>query len=99
MVRANDAPKICARAVFVYVENFPFSYHLFFSYSLSPVSLESSRKRFFAKLLGLVALGGLAPKIVGRILAGRETGTVDRPRATLTLRSEPRAVARRPESI
>jgi hypothetical protein len=87
--------KICAPTVFVYIENLRFPYYLHASFSLSLVSMELSRKRFFAKLLGLAALGGLAPRRAAGIVTDQTTAPAGRPGKSWTLRPEPRAIARR----
>jgi hypothetical protein len=97
--RANDVRKICASAVFVYIENLRFPYYLHASSSLSPVSMELSRKRFFAKLLGLAALGGIASRRLVAIATDRVTRPAGRPGRSWALRPEPRAVARRADSL
>jgi hypothetical protein len=61
--------------------------------------MELSRKRFLAKLLGLAALCGLAPRHAVGIAADRTTGSADRPGKSWALRPEPRAVARRADHL
>jgi hypothetical protein len=61
-----------------------------------PVSHDPSRKHFFAKLIGLIAAGGLAPRLLAK------PPSVDAPKLAapvIELRPESRAVARREESV
>ena len=55
------------------------------------VSSPCSRKSFFAKLGGMLAAVGIAPALLAK--AGAEIA--NRPVAPVTLRPEPRAVARK----
>jgi len=63
------------------------------------VSHDPSRKQFFAKLLGLTAVAGLAPKL----LAGSSSKAAPAPApvtsGSIQLRPEARAVARRVDSV
>lgn len=67
----------------------------------SPVSHDPSRKNFLAKLLGLAAVAGIAPR-----LFAKSASSVIAPGATpsaapksFTLQSESRAVSRRADSV
>ena len=60
--------------------------------------MELSRKRFLAKLLGLAALGGFAPRRAAGIATDQTTSPAGRPGRSWTLRPEPRAVARRDDN-
>lgn len=75
-----------------------------FSSSLTrPVTHNSSRKEFFAKLLGVVAISSFFP----RLFARSAVATVDSPAADSTgtpalpfaVRPDSRAVARRSDSV
>ena len=90
--------KICAPTLFVYIENLRFPYYLDASFSLSLVSMELSRKRFFAKLLGLAALGGFASRRIVALATDRFDRAAGQPGRSWTLRPEPRAVARRDDN-
>lgn len=61
------------------------------------VSHDPTRKHFFAKLIGLIAAAGLAP----RLLAKTPARPASAPAATggIELRPETRAVARRADSV
>jgi len=61
------------------------------------VSHEPSRKHFFAKLAGLFAVVGLAPKLLAKQQPGRMTSV--KPVAPIALRPEVRAVSRRESTI
>jgi hypothetical protein len=61
-----------------------------------PVSHDPSRKHFFAKLLGLIAAVGLAPKLLSKPLGQSVAGPTP---TAVNLRPESRAVARREESV
>jgi hypothetical protein len=91
--------KICAPTVFVYIENLRFPYYLHASFSLSLVSMELSRKRFFAKLLGLAALGGIASRRIVALATDRFDRTAGQPGRPWALRPEPRAVSRRADRL
>jgi hypothetical protein len=59
------------------------------------VSHDPSRKRFLAKMLGLVAMGALAPRAVARAAVPASTNKEGGRAATFRVRPQPRAVARR----
>jgi hypothetical protein len=63
------------------------------------VSHDPSRKSFLAKMIGLVAVAGLAPRLAARAATSRPE--TDRSSATpaITLRPDARAVARRADSV
>jgi hypothetical protein len=64
----------------------------------SPVSPRQTRKTFLAKLAGLVASVGIAPRIFGKSqVAAAEAPVANE--VPFTLRPEKRAVARSSESI
>jgi len=60
------------------------------------VSHDPSRKHFFAKLLGLIAAVGLAPKLLSK---SREQSVADQAAPAVALRPESRAIARSAESV
>jgi hypothetical protein len=67
------------------------------------VTHNPSRKRFFAKLLGVAAAVNLVPKLLVRSIARREEPPVSdvadaRPVRSLAVQPEPRAVARRDDT-
>lgn len=55
------------------------------------VSHDPSRKNFLGKLIGLAALAGLAPRLLAKI----PSATLSPASPAVTVRAEPRAVARR----
>ena len=57
------------------------------------MSHDPSRKHFLAKLIGLVAVAGLAPKLLAKSAAPATPTPVKSP--VVSLRPETRAVARR----
>jgi hypothetical protein len=68
------------------------------------VTHNPTRKRFFAKLLGVAAAVNLLPKMLVRSIAGRGeapvSGVADaRPIHSFPVQSEPRAVARRDDTV
>jgi hypothetical protein len=63
-----------------------------------PVRNIPSRKHFLAKLLGLVAAAGLAPKLLAGAPHAKATATA-KDSAMLELRPESRAVARREDTV
>lgn len=62
-----------------------------------PVSHDSSRKQFFAKLLGAAAAMSVAPKLLAKSAPSAATPAV--PALPVVVRSEVRAVARRADSV
>jgi len=61
------------------------------------VSHDPSRKRFLGKLTGLLALAGIAPRLVAKSAAAvTAPAEIARP---VVLRPDSRAVARRAESV
>jgi hypothetical protein len=59
------------------------------------VSHDPSRKRFLTKMLGLAAVGALAPKAVAKALAPESTQVQGGKTVGFSIRPQPRAVARR----
>jgi hypothetical protein len=63
----------------------------------TPVSHDPTRKSFLAKLIGLVAVAGLAPRLVTKAAT---TPPAAKPTApSIHLRPDSRAVARRADSV
>ena len=69
---------------------------LIFAEHQRPVSHDPTRKHFFAKLIGLIAAAGLAPRLLAQAQTGRDRPVAP---AKIELRPESRAVARRADSV
>ena len=70
-----------------------------FNHSTDIVSHDPSRKSFLAKLIGLVAVAGFAPRMLAKS-PGSTVSTRPSPAVSpFTLRSDARAVARRVDSV
>jgi hypothetical protein len=69
---------------------------LIFAEHQRPVSHDPTRKHFFAKLIGLIAAAGLAPRLLAQSQASRPRPVAP---AQIELRPESRAVARRADSV
>jgi hypothetical protein len=63
------------------------------------VSHDPSRKQFFAKLLGLIAAAGVAPKLLARSSSTPAAESVRSAPMPFQLRPEARAVSRRADSV
>jgi hypothetical protein len=75
-----------------------------FSHSLTrPVTHISSRKEFFAKLLGVVAISGFFPRLFARSAAATvespAAGPDNQPSLPFSVRQDPRSVARRADAV
>jgi hypothetical protein len=70
----------------------------FSTISPTPVSHDPTRKSFLAKLTGLIAVAGFAPRLFARA-ASSPAVTALPPAPTIALRPDSRAVARRADSI
>jgi hypothetical protein len=69
---------------------------LIFAEHQRPVSHDPTRKHFFAKLIGLIAAAGLAPRLLAQSQASRARPVTP---PQIELRPESRAVARRADSV
>jgi hypothetical protein len=64
------------------------------------VSQDHSRKHFLAKFIGLIAVGGLVPKLFSRSEGTRSAPDISAARpAAFQLKPETRAIARRADSV
>lgn len=63
------------------------------------VSYDPSRKSFLAKLAGITALVGLAPRLVAKSVAQPAPAPAAAPRLAVAARHDSRSVARRPDSV
>ena len=70
-----------------------------FNPSTDTVSHDPSRKSFIAKLAGLVAVAGFAPRALAKLPAAVVTTTPTPVVSPFTLRTDARAVARRADSV
>lgn len=76
----------------------PFFDRDFNHFTPRPVSHDTSRKKFFAKLFGLIAVAGLAPKLLAKgAFGGAKTAAT--PALPVAVQAETRAVARRSDSV
>lgn len=66
--------------------------------SASTVSYDPSRKSFLGKLIGLLAVAGVAPRLLTKAPAGPQAAAEPAARS-VTLRHDARAVARREGSV
>jgi len=67
-----------------------------FNQFTATVSHDPSRKRFLGKLIGLVAVVGIAPRVLTKIPGAAKPAPAG---SRLMVRSDSRAVARRGDSI
>jgi len=63
------------------------------------VSHDPTRKSFLAKLIGLVAIAGLAPRALAKSAATASAPETGSPVSRIALRPDARAVARRPDAL
>jgi hypothetical protein len=70
-----------------------------FDFITSSVSHDPTRKQFFAKLLGAAAVASLAPKLVAKSSLTTAAAPVSSAPVRFQLRSDTRAVTRRPDSV
>jgi hypothetical protein len=94
---SNDSPAVVHPEKLWFTSQNPLR---FFSFDLNhfaknPVNSRCSRKTFVMKLSGLVAVAGLAPRILARAVARAPA----RPPSPLVPRPEPRSVPRTTEAF
>jgi len=70
-----------------------------FNHSTATVIHDPSRKSFLAKLVGLVAVAGFAPRMLAKLPESAASKGSAAPVSSFTLQPESRAVARRSDSI
>jgi hypothetical protein len=63
------------------------------------VSHDPTRKSFLAKLIGLVAIAGLAPRALAKSAVTTPASNTASPVLPFTLRPDARAVARREDAV
>ena len=88
-----------AAEILVYIRNCAPFFGGDFNHSTATVIHDPSRKSFLAKLVGLVAVVGLAPRMLAKLPESTGTKGSPAPVSSFTLQRESRAVARRSESI
>jgi len=69
------------------------------NHSTEHVSHDPSRKSFLAKLIGFIAVAGLAPRVVAKSTLSVEPTNQPAPVLPFTLRTDARAVARRADAV
>jgi hypothetical protein len=74
----------------------PFFHPLIPSSKPPPVSTQHSRKKFFAKLLGLFAVAGAAPKLLAKSASAAAPVS---PASPFVVRNDTRTVARSGDSV
>jgi hypothetical protein len=70
-----------------------------FNHFTDAVSHDPSRKSFLAKLVGLVAVAGFAPRAVAKLSVSAPSKSSNTPVSPFSLQPDVRAVARRADTV
>jgi hypothetical protein len=69
------------------------------NHSTEPVSHDPSRKSFLAKLIGFIAVAGVAPRVVAKSAVSVTPADRPAPVSPFTVRPDDRAVPRRADTF